>query len=456
MALQISLPRIRALRSPVGKQRRWPGSRLLRMAVFCILALGMEPAHAAASATLATAGRLADLASGPTTSTWPSDAGNAAGTNYNANEAVLVPTALRLRWALTGDTRAYVVGNGEVFAIKEVVGVPGAVTDHDEYALVGYDAGSGTQQKQYFRFTGAYEYESLAYDAGRIYVTGREAIAFNANTTHRLFTTHVSSSNASGVMESPIVSGGVILTSIGRIMNGGFIPAYFALDARTGRILWRVDRDGASLSAAAGRVYVSYTDQGCDAPACVRGHGAAFMARTGHMVWSLAPTNEGYGPWMLSSGRLIQERVAPGSEASPGAVSTVAYSLNGKPLWRSPGFAPMAAAYGRVYGVFRGHAAALNNATGKLIWTSKEPLSPSPYGSAYGVVTSEVVANKVLYLTRTRDILALNASTGRRLAIIPVPQGYRTLGGMEVADGLLFVSAAPTQGWGSDLLCFGR
>jgi outer membrane protein assembly factor BamB len=328
---------------------------------------------------------------------------------------------------------------------------------------VAYDAGTGTLKRRYARYFGYDANPNLAYDRGRLYVAGNMLEAFDAATGRELFTTHVAYPSKYGIlhgaMEDPIVSDGLVFTSIGRLQNGGFSARYFAFDASTGRLRWSVGRDGATLTASGRRVYVAYDDQGCDAPGCVQSHGAAYNARSGQVLWQRPMTDEASGAWMAAGGRLYQAREARGANLNyPGPASTVSFTVAGVEKWRAQGFVPLAVANGRIFGLYHQHFAALSAATGRLIWHRPES---EDHALLYQIRSPMAVANGVVYLAQRKDIEAVDATSGKRLAVIPLPRSFTSFGDIEIADGMLLEIAnsccdASGAYTGSSLLAFSR
>lgn len=299
--------------------------------------------------------------------------------------------------------------------------------------------------------------EGLAFADGKLYISGGELVAVDARTGARAFSTHLSSPTIHGAMQTPIVSHGIVYTAVGGLGVHGYIPRHYAIDGTTGRILWSVGRLGTTTPAiAAGRVFVGYDDQQCDAPSCARGHSVVYDARTGRVLWLLPQSAAFQGQWIVATGRVVQGVQGAGSNTTetPGPVHTHAFTPAGVPLWTTSGFLPAAAAYGHVYGISEGHVAALDATNGQPAWRS-DVSDKDLIGT-----TALVVANGTVFVAETHDIVALNAMNGQRLATVPLPPNLLGRGKLEVADGMLFEVAqgcCTTQGaiTGDYLIAFG-
>jgi outer membrane protein assembly factor BamB len=224
-----------------------------------------------------------------------------------------------------------------------------------------------------------------------------EVVALSAGRGKVRWTRHIGASET-----SPAVVGN-------RLYVGDWLGHVYALDKRTGRIVWTASTGGAvkgGIAVSGKQVYAGSYD----------GHLYAFNARTGHLLW------RGSGdPRLFGHGQFYSTPAAAYGRVYIGSTDGKVYSFgatSGRRIWsRSTG--------GYVYGspavwqqiVFAGsysHAFyAFDAATGETRWTFKAngPIS----GSA-------TVIDGVVYfatLTKQGRTYALNARTGHLLWSFP-------------------------------------
>jgi outer membrane protein assembly factor BamB len=218
-----------------------------------------------------------------------------------------------------------------------------------------------------------------------------EVIALSVGTGKVRWTRHIGASET-----SPVVIGN-------RLYVGDWLGNVYALDKRTGRIVWKARTGGAVKGAVAvsgNRVYAGSYD----------GHLYAFSARTGRRLW-----RNGGDPRLLGRGRFYSTPAASYGRVYIGSTDGKVYSFgatSGKRIWsHSTG--------GYVYGspaiwhqlVLAGSYShtfyAFNAATGDTRWTFKAngPISGS----------GTVIDGVVYFATLKGRTYALAARTGRLL-----------------------------------------
>jgi len=222
--------------------------------------------------------------------------------------------------------------------------------------------------------------------------------------------------NTGGIFHaSPAVANGVVYIGSS---NDEPNDKLYALDGKTGAVLWTYFGDGASIycspAVANGVVYFASGD----------GDLYALNAKTGALLWSF-----GIGFQVNKSPAVANEVLYTGS-----LVNALFWAINastGAPLWtfqsgpsRDYAFnSSPAAANGAVYGASDdGNLYALNASTGTLLWS---------YPS--GPYSEPAVANDVVYADGNGGVYALNATTGAllwnsSLGVAPA-----------VADGVVYI-----------------
>ena len=351
------------------------------------------------------------MAARPSTGTdWTQFRFDPAGTGFNPYETILSPeTVGGLKVAWTVSTPGYVNSSPAVVDGVLYIGAgPEPLTASSfVYAI---DAATGT-----VLWSRKHPYSLLPTDPtvahGMVYVgtLGDDTLrAYNARTGAIRWTF-----GGAGAPADPVVVGDVLYLSV----NTGYV---YALDARTGQVLWTSPHVGPispnAVAVAGTMVYAGSDDR----------HLYAFDRRDGHIVWS-APTRGG----MPSSPAVSHGRVFVGS------ADRHLYAFDaatGHQLWKRPTgddvYSSPTTAYGRVFVASTdGVLHAFDQALGTPRWTV-------PTG---GKVTlpSPVVANGVVYIGSQDDSMyAVDAMTGQILwsyATGAVPGASAA-----VADGVLY------------------
>jgi outer membrane protein assembly factor BamB len=223
----------------------------------------------------------------------------------------------------------------------------------------------------------------------------------------------------------------------GRVYLPTFDGRFYALDARTGRALWRFDSgrcSWASPALADGLVLETFlsTEPDCRGERLhVGGELVAFAGRTGAIRWrrSLPPTE--------SSPLVVGQKVVVGDWS--GRVSTFAVAT-GRPVWSQQLGgrikASVTAAGTRLYvGAYDGRLYALDAGTGRVAWRSsgRRRLFASgafystptvAYGRVYvgstdgGVYSFGAASGKLRWLHRTGGYVYSSPAVWRRLVFI--------------------------------------
>jgi outer membrane protein assembly factor BamB len=224
-----------------------------------------------------------------------------------------------------------------------------------------------------------------------------EVIALSAGTRKVRWRRHIGASET-----SPVVIGN-------RLYVGDWLGNVYALDKRTGRIVWTARTGGAVKGAVAvsgNRVYAGSYD----------GHVYAFDARNGHRLWRASGQ-----PRLFGSGRFYSTPAAAYGRVYIGSTDGKVYSFgatSGKLRWShsTGGFVYGSPAIWHqlvLIGSYDHTFYALDAATGDLRWRFK----------ANGPISgSGTVINGIVYfasLTKKGRTYALDARTGRLLWSFP-------------------------------------
>ncbi len=254
--------------------------------------------------------------------------------------------------------------------------------------------------------------------------------------------------------------------SRGKLIVGGYRNSTTAVDAASGRVLWRAPVPAQFLTVDGN---TAYTGKGCqNSPStCGLGTSSAIDTRTGHILWQ-HPGNGGQLPALIA-GHLYQvwgKSTRVYNPVSGSLLGTLpfaaawtgnarnAYALdfatgskgrawvaqigpNGKPKWKNdlgiilpiaaaPVFSP-----GTLYVSshrFRAGVIAINAANGRILW-----------GADTGPPRQIIAANGLLYVLINTDssIHVLSASTGKELRRIAPPAGGTVLQEL-IANGTLY------------------
>jgi outer membrane protein assembly factor BamB len=218
-----------------------------------------------------------------------------------------------------------------------------------------------------------------------------------------------------------------------------FDGRFFALDSRTGRVVWRYRSDHCAWASPAvenGLVFQTFLLAGrtCTSGARPFGELVAFDARTGALRWRL--------------------RLASASESSPlatnGAVyvadwSGVVYAVaakSGRVLWRSHVGGELKGSIARAgrllyIGSYDGHLSALDARTGRVVWRSG--LQPR-LGHAGTIYSTPAVAYGRVYLGSTDGKLYSFGATSGRLRWSHSTGGY-VYASPAVWDGLVLAGS---------------
>lgn len=202
----------------------------------------------------------------------------------------------------------------------------------------------------------------------------------------------------------------------------------YAIDARTGRLRWRVQDNGVdSMSSLALANHVLYFCAGGPRDPALQ----AYSTTTGRLLWETRGHANGDNSPAVGNGIVVIENVLPYTVHGRGIIrdDIRAYSLSGRLLWHyltGPGprpkpptlFAapPALIAGGVVYAgsLSSQRAYALQAQTGRLLWKTRLP-GPT-------VASPVLWQGHVVFTTKTGDIVTLDARTGR-------VQGRLSLGG---------------------------
>jgi outer membrane protein assembly factor BamB len=224
----------------------------------------------------------------------------------------------------------------------------------------------------------------------------------------------------------------------GSVYLVGFDGSAVSLDAQTGALRWRRHLPGSDccsthgLAAADGVVIVS------------RNSGLiAVDAADGHTLWrydmpDFQLVNE--RPMIVNGTALMFDLngLVHAFDLSTGAVRWVTPTHAGKD-YRSSG--PLATDGRRVFalsGVVATWATAIDLDTGATLWNMHLPKWTH----------SPILSNGVLYLARSKHLLALDPATGANLPIARLPSMAYDHGELSIAEGHLFMSGGPVRAYG--------
>ncbi|WP_152966722.1 PQQ-binding-like beta-propeller repeat protein [Sporosarcina globispora] len=235
------------------------------------------------------------------------------------------------------------------------------------------------------------------------------------------------------VQSSPAVSDGIVYASSIR-------GTLYALDAETGRMIWKKSV-GTDDVKRAWMYYSPTIENGVVYQAYSTGSGGAMMAldaRTGEVLWN-APLA---GGWIVESTPVVEDgKVYVGAD---GGWLIALDAESGKEIWRQkPAGGWMhsmpSISEGRLYmGYQGGLLVALDAATGKELWRYKSSDPSYIHGGATG--SSAAVADGVVYMGfPDGNVAALDAATGSLI------WKYRTQGGIissaAVSGNVVFIGS---------------
>jgi outer membrane protein assembly factor BamB len=269
---------------------------------------------------------------------------------------------------------------------------------------------------------------SVAVAGGVAYVgTAQRAVyALNA-LTGRLLWRHLMDTGKTSCLAT---ASGVVIAANGYngVQPTGYIGGVYGLDARTGKLLWNVDAAGATGLATAGDVVYAATAIKTN----LTGGITALSTGTGELLWTFDfPANVDIQTGVAVVGNFVYTTTTHGE----------IYALNattGDMLWR---FANPSVEFrngllvtdGVVYASSAGTSTGTSNpvlyalqaGTGRMLW--QHSLGASPYGAtidaAGGVIFAGIVRVANSPSPGAGELSALNAATGQLLWQVPVTGG---------------------------------
>ncbi|MBV9282806.1 MAG: PQQ-binding-like beta-propeller repeat protein [Chloroflexi bacterium] len=354
----------------------------------------------------------AALASSP--GSWPVPGHDAAGTGFNAAEHILSPAnAGRLRrvWSVPAVIQAVATAS-RVYALTR--GGTAA-------SLLFLDARTGQILHSFttraLGLPGGDDVESIGYGHGKLVVGAtRTIVALDAQSGRPLW-------RAAGGATSLTIQGAAIYTGKGCQSYCG-IQASYALDLASGRVLWRHNGNfGGPPALVAGRLYQVWGEVGEET--------RVYDPATGQLVARL-PFGAG---WTGDSSSAFAES----SGGSGSAARLQRISATGRPAWTvrlgaiAGGTSPPVYAYRTLYTVsnrFHPGVIAVAAATGQIKW-----------GADLGPSLILAGANHLLFALhrRTGTIDVLNAGSGALVVRLGVPGVGPPGQALLIANGTLYV-----------------
>ena len=214
---------------------------------------------------------------------------------------------------------------------------------------------------------------------------------------------------------SPAVANGAVYVGSGN-------ENVWALNARTGALLWSHGTSGDSWSVVAdGVVYDANTD----------GHFYALDASTGAQLWIASSFGTLFSAPAMSNG--VAYVVSSDAWALNSSTGSLLWSYSLNPFSYDGGSSPVAANgivyFGWVNPSGGGGVDALSASTGALLWS---------YIGSY-VASSPAVANGAVYVGSGDNVYALNGATGAMLWSFPTGKGV--VSSPAVANGVVYVGS---------------
>lgn len=300
--------------------------RLIRVTAKCVAALMLL---AGLVSLRSPQGECAERDGLPTAREWPQYRGNAGFTGVSTDDTVKPPLKLAWTYRLDGDASGdagagVIVGGGKVF-----------VPIHNTRSVLALDARHGRFLWEFRDVANSYR-SVPTYDAGRVFIWQRGrakefVIAALDATTGAVAWSHKMTGEQTDTQRVglPVWEGKLFVS------EGGPTPSAFALDTRTGEVLWRTPLEGdhgsfaITPSIAGGKLFVA-TCNGDGFRAGTAGAIRALDAKSGKPLW----TRAGLFPnrTLVSDGKIVVCSMYAKTETR----NHVLNAETGEPLWTSP------------------------------------------------------------------------------------------------------------------------